>query len=220
MIDIWSYDVEILPNFFSVTFINLGDYLKRFKDCVDKNNNPIPLVEKYSVPELLKNLSEVESKQFFITDKDDSQLFALAGFINQMNQRKVTNLYGFNNLSYDKLMIACFLMYFNLVKNTKELIEKLYETSKKIIELQDNKDAARKDFFLNSLKEYKLPFVDVDVFRIFALNKVGQGINELGERVFFGKSLKQTSINIKFFPSFKVCSILLESLLNILLLSI
>ena len=199
MIDIWSYDVEILPNFFSVTFINLGDYLKRFKDCVDKDNNPIPLVEKYSVPELLKNLSEVESKQFFITDKDDSQLFALAGFINQMNQGKITNLYGFNNLSYDKLMIACFLMYFNLVKNTKELIEKLYETSKKIIELQDNKDAARKDFFLNSLKEYKLPFVDVDVFRIFALNKVGQGINELGERVFFGKSLKQTSINIKWY---------------------
>lgn len=199
MIDIWSYDVEILPNFFSVTFINLGDYLKKFKDCVDKDNNPIPLVEKYSVPELLKSLSEVESKQFYITDKDDSQLFALAGFINQMNQGKITNLYGFNNLSYDKLMIACFLMYFNLVKNTKELIEKLYETSKKIIELQDNKDAARKDFFLNSLKEYKLPFTDVDVFRIFALNKVGQGINELGERVFFGKSLKQTSINIKWY---------------------
>lgn len=199
MIDIWSYDVEILPNFFSVTFINLGDYLKKFKDCVDKDNNTIPLVEKYSVPELLKSLSEVESKQFYITDKDDSQLFALAGFINQMNQGKITNLYGFNNLSYDKLMIACFLMYFNLVKNTKELIEKLYETSKKIIELQDNKDAARKDFFLNSLKEYKLPFIDVDVFRIFALNKVGQGVNELGERVFFGKSLKQTSINIKWY---------------------
>ena len=33
MLDIWAYDVEILPNFFSITFVNLGDYYKKFKDC-------------------------------------------------------------------------------------------------------------------------------------------------------------------------------------------
>ena len=39
MIKMWAYDVEILPNFFSVTFVDLADYLKIFKD--------IHIIQKY-----------------------------------------------------------------------------------------------------------------------------------------------------------------------------
>lgn len=199
MIDIWGYDVEILPNFFSVTFVSINDYLKIFKDCCDEKGKPIPLVEKYTVSELRKKLREVKTKQFYITDKDDSQLLSLAGFMNQMNDNKITHLYGYNNLSYDSLMISCFFMYLGVLDDTKSLITKLYETSKHIIELQDDRNASKKDFFLETLRQYKLPFRDVDLFRIFALNKVGTGIDSEGNRVFFGKSLKQTSINIKWY---------------------
>ena len=199
MLNIQCYDIEILPNFFSVTFVDLASYLNIFKDCINDKGKPIPLVEKYSVAEIRKKLGEVKTKQFYITDTDDSQLFPLIGYINEMNKGKMTNLYGFNNLSYDGLMISCLLMYMGILNTTKELITKLYETSKHIIELQDNKDAARKDFYLDSLRKFNKPFRDVDLFRIFALNKVGVGIDAEGNRVFFGKSLKQTSINIKWY---------------------
>ena len=199
MLNIQCYDIEILPNFFSVTFVDLASYLNIFKDCINDKGKPIPLVEKYSVAEIRKKLGEVKTKQFYITDTDDSQLFPLMGYINEMNKGKMTNLYGFNNLSYDGLMISCLLMYMGVLNTTKELITKLYETSKHIIELQDNKDAARKDFYLDSLRKFNKPFRDVDLFRIFALNKVGVGIDAEGNRVFFGKSLKQTSINIKWY---------------------
>ena len=199
MLNIQCYDVEILPNFFSVTFVDLADYLKIFKDCINEKGKPIPLVEKYSVAELRKKLREVKTKQFYITDKDDSQLFPMLGYINEMKKDKITHLYGFNNLSYDGLMINCLLMYVGILDDTKALITKLYETSKHIIELQDNKDAARKDFYLDSLRKFNKPFRDIDLFRIFALNKVGVITDAAGNRTFFGKSLKQTSINIKWY---------------------
>lgn len=206
MLEIWAYDVEVLPNFFSITFVNLGDYYKKFKDCckieVKKGKEkkiPIPLTEKYTVEEIKKRLDEVEKKQFYITNNNDDQLLQLAGFINSMNRGKRTQLYGYNNLSYDKLMTACFLMYIGIYGSTKEIITTLYETSKKIIQLQDNRDAARKDYLLNSLREYNLPFQDVDLFQIFALNKVGMMIGDNGEKIYYSKSLKQTSINIKWY---------------------
>lgn len=206
MLEIWAYDVEVLPNFFSITFVNLGDYYKKFKDCckieVKKGKEkkiPIPLTEKYTVEEIKKRLDEVEKKQFYITNNNDSQLLQLAGFINSMNRGKRTQLYGYNNLSYDKLMTACFLMYIGIYGSTRETITTLYETSKKIIQLQDNRDATRKDYLLNSLREYNLPFQDVDLFQIFALNKAGMMIGDNGEKIYYGKSLKQTSINIKWY---------------------
>lgn len=206
MLEIWAYDVEVLPNFFSITFVNLGDYYKKFKDCckieVKKGKEkkiPIPLTEKYTVEEIKKRLDEVEKKQFYITNNNDDQLLQLAGFINSMNRGKRTQLYGYNNLSYDKLMTACFLMYIGIYGSTKETITTLYETSKKIIQLQDNRDAARKDYLLSSLREYNLPFQDVDLFQIFALNKAGMMIGDNGEKIYYGKSLKQTSINIKWY---------------------
>ena len=33
-------DVEIFTNLFSITFIDLKDYLLKFKDCVDSKGRP------------------------------------------------------------------------------------------------------------------------------------------------------------------------------------
>ncbi len=205
MINMWAYDVEVLPNFFSVTFINIVDYVAKFEDAVKVKikkgkeiKEPIPLVEKFSVNEIIEKLDSVETKQFYITDKDDSQLLSMVGFINSTNP-STHHYFGFNNLSYDRLMISCLLMYIGIYNTTRELITKLYETSKKIIDLQDNKDASNKDYYLASLRENKLPYTDIDIFRIFALNKIGQYTKEDGSKGYFGKSLKQTSINIKWY---------------------
>ena len=42
MIKTWALDVEVLPNFFSITFVNLNDYLDKMK-CTNDNNKSIPL---------------------------------------------------------------------------------------------------------------------------------------------------------------------------------
>ena len=103
MINCIAYDVEALPNFFSITFISLNDYLKVFKDCRDSNDKAIPLVQKLSVAEIKDRLSKVKTWQFYITDTDDTQLIPLIGFINNLRIRKEDNviirndLYGFNS---------------------------------------------------------------------------------------------------------------------------
>ena len=81
MIKMWAYDVEILPNFFSITFVDIIDYVAKFEDAskvkIKKGKEikePIPLVEKYSVKDIIAKLDTVHKKQFYITDKDDSQL--------------------------------------------------------------------------------------------------------------------------------------------------
>lgn len=55
MINCIAYDVEVLRNFFSVTFVSINSYLKVFKDCVNADNKAIPLVQNY----LLKKLKLV-----------------------------------------------------------------------------------------------------------------------------------------------------------------
>lgn len=205
MIHSWAYDVEIFPNFFSVTFIDINDYLDKFKDCVDDKGKPIPLIVKYKVSEIKEKLDSINCKQFYITDKDDSQLLEFVAFVNNLAPQRLPNgvlrndLFGYNSDNYDKLMMACFLMNAIQSNTTKELITKLYETSKKIISLQDNKDMLYKDYYISNLRNYNLPYMDVDVMRIFALNKVGKGVNSNGETIYYGKSLKQTSINIQWY---------------------
>lgn len=207
MINSWCYDVEILPNFFSVTFVNLNDYLKTFKDANDgsKKLKPIPLVKKYKVKEIIEMLDKVDKRKFYITDTDDSQLLSLIGFINNMRPQYIdgkpvrTDLFGYNSNGYDKLMITAFLMYANQVNNTKELITKLYETSKHIINVQDNKELNRQDYYLSTLRKYNLPFINIDVMTMFALNKCGKGVDKDGNVVYFPKSLKQTSINLQWY---------------------
>lgn len=207
-----AYDVEILKNFFSVTFIDINSYLNIFKDAVEINNKgkstPIPLVQKYNVKEIKELLNKVDKVKFYITDKDDSQLLSMLAYINNMrahyeliNEKQVpvrTDVFGYNSNKYDKLMIAGLCMYANQVNNTKELITKLYNLSKHIIDLQD-KPEARNDYTISLLEKYNLPFKNIDVMTIFALNKVGKGKDKNGNDVYFPKSLKQTSINLQWY---------------------
>lgn len=208
----FAYDVEVLPNYFSITVVDLLDYLKTFTDCckikIKKGKevkNPIPLVEKLTVKEIIKRLDKVKCWQFDITDYDDSQHLTFMKFINDLAPHKVGNdtvityMYGFNSASYDKFMMACFLMYSGICDGTKELCKKLHETSKDIIELQSDREAFYKDYYMKTLRDYPLPYKDIDIMKIFALNKVSSGTNEKGEKIYFGKSLKQTSINIKWY---------------------
>lgn len=206
----WGYDVEVLPNFFSITFVDMDDYFRVFNDCCeikvkkDKEvRTPIPLTERLTVAEIKNRLSKVKTKQFFITDYDNSQHLPLVAFLNNLAYNPATKvynwLYGFNSNSYDKLMVACFLMYSGICKTTKELCKKLYDTSKQIISFQDDREAFNHDYYMQSLVKYQLPYKDIDIMRIFALNKVGAITNEKGEKIYYGKSLKQTSINIKWY---------------------
>ena len=212
-----AYDVEILPNFFSIVIVDVNDYLRVFADACEINKkgkkSPIPLVQKYSVKEITERLTKVKKNKFYITDTDDSQLLQMLGCINDMrpHYENITkngqlvqipvriDMFGYNSNKYDRLMVAGLLMFANQTNTTKELITKLYELSKKIIETQDNPELAKNDYFLKTLRDYKLPYVDVDIMTIFALNKVGKGVNAKGETVYFGKSLKQTSINLQWY---------------------
>lgn len=206
MIRCIGFDVEILPNFFSITFVSINDYLKVFAD-VNDNGKPIPLVQKLTVSEIKDRLDKVEKWSFYITDKDDSQLFPMVDFINKTAPRREeddsitrTDLYGFNNFSYDNLMIAALLSYYVQADSTKELIIRLYETSKTIIKSQDDFEAFKNDFYLTTLKQFKLPYIGIDVMRIFALNKAGVIVDsKTGERKSVPKSLKQTSINLQWY---------------------
>ena len=198
MINCIAYDVEVLRNFFSITFVSINSYLKVFKDCVNTDNKAIPLVQKLSVEEIKARLKTVEKHSFYITDTDDSQLLSMIGYINKTRCYKDSNgniirtdLYGFNNFNYDNLMIAALLSFYMRTNSTKELINKLYETSKTIISSQDDKDKFKTDFYLNSLRKYKLPFTGIDVMRIFALNKASVVVDsKTGERKPVPKGLK------------------------------
>ena len=208
MIASYAYDIEIMTNFFSITIVDVGDYLKNFADCEDgsKKHKPIPITQKYSVAELKEKLAKVKRNCFYITDTDDSQLLPMLSYINSLRPHYTdkgvpvrSDMFGYNSSKYDKLILAALLMFANQTNTTKELITKLYDTSKKIISFQDNPDMSKRDYFLTSLRKFNIPYKDVDVMTIFALNKVGKGVNAKGETVYFGKSLKQTSINLQWY---------------------
>ena len=52
-------DVEIFPNLFSVTFVDLKDYLNTFRDCVDKKGKPKALTECLTVAEIKRRLDTI-----------------------------------------------------------------------------------------------------------------------------------------------------------------
>lgn len=213
MIKSKSVDIEIFPNLFSVTFVDLKDYLNTFRDCVDKKGKPRALTECLTVAEIKRRLDTIKSDIFYISDTDDSQLVELAGYINSMeahyetittedgNVTQIpvrTDLYGFNNQGYDDLMIKAFLMYFNRFDSTKHLIEFLYNISQKIIKLQSDRDAFWNDKELELIRNYRLPYATVDLQQVYGLHAATVLTNkETGAREKFGKSLKQTSINLK-----------------------
>ena len=204
------YDVEVFPNLFSVTFVDMKSYLETFADCVDDKGNPLALPEKLTVKEIKSRLENVKTDIFYISDTDDSQLLNLVAYINNMQAKYVQDddgnkkypvrydLFGYNNAGYDDYVIKAFLMKFNHYDSTKQLVKYLYEFSKKIISMQNDKDAFYKDKELNVVRNYRLPYATVDLFKLFALNAAGVNIDkETGERNKYGKSLKQTSINLK-----------------------
>ena len=210
------YDIEVLKNFFSITIVDITSYLNIMKDACkievkkDKEvKTPIPLVQKYTVKEIKELLNQVKVEQYYITDNDDNQLLSMVSAINNMRYHKeiidnnevdiITHLYGYNSSKYDDLMIAALLMHFDQYNTTKELIRMLYETSQKIISLQNNEELAKKDFYIESLRKYKLPFTGVDIMTIFALNKANSIIDKNGDKKPVPKSLKQTSINIQWY---------------------
>ena len=212
MIKSWAVDVEIFRNLFSVTFVNLQHYMQVFADCVDDKGNPIALTEKLTVAEIKSRLDKIESKIFWISDTDDNQLLELVSFINGMQAHydtKVdengnvtqipirTDLFGFNNQGYDDLMIKGFMMHFNRYDTTKALIKYLYNLSKKIIDLQSDKDAFYGDKELDLLRHYRLPYATVDLQQVYGLHSASVVVDKEGNRNKFGKSLKQTSINLK-----------------------
>lgn len=199
MINLWAHDVEVLPNFFSITFVNLKQYLEVFNDC-EIDGKVVPLTEKYTVKEIEEKLSTIETKSFYITDTEDSDLLKMVAFISEMRAHFIqstnpdtgeitnipvrTDLYSFNGLGYDDLMIAAFLMYYNRFGNTRLLIKHLHDISGRIIKLQNDKDSFYNDSMIKLLRNYPLPYCSVDIMKLFALDKVF-------------KSLKQTSINLK-----------------------
>lgn len=205
------YDVEILKNFFSITIIDITSYLEVMKDACDEKGNPIPLVQKFTVKEIKERLDTVKSENYYITDTDDSQLFPMLKAINDMRPHYeknsndedipvITHMFGYNNSKYDKLMVAALLMHHNNVNGTKELIKILYETSQKIIQSQnEDRSFNQNDFYMNALNKFKLPYTDIDVMQIFALNKASVMIDKAGDRKPVPKSLKQTSINLQWY---------------------
>lgn len=213
MINSLGMDVEIFPNLFSITYIDLKDYLNKFKDCVDAKGKPKALTECLTVKEIKKRLDSVKSYIFWISDTDDSQLVEMVAFINNMTARYETktsdageiyqipirtDLFGFNNQGYDDLMIKGFMMYFNRFDSTKALIQYLYNLSKKIIKLQSDKNVFYNDKEIELFRNYRLPYTTVDVQQVYGLHSAGVNIDkETGERNKYGKSLKQTSINLK-----------------------
>ena len=207
-----AVDVEIFPNLFSVTFVDIKDYLQKFSDCVDEKGNPIALTEKLTVAEIKQRLSTVNCDVFYISDTDDSQLLSLVGYFNNMQAHYETitdndgnvsqypvryDLYGFNNFGYDDYIIKAFLMYFNRY-DCPALIKQLKRISDKIIDLQKDKDVFYSDKEIEMIRDYRVPYQTVDVQQIYALHSAGVMVDkDTGERVKYGKSLKQTSINLK-----------------------
>jgi len=213
MINSKAFDVECFKNAFSVTIVDVRSYLKTFADCVDENKKAIALPEKLSVKEIKERLDRVDCESYIITDTDDSQLLQMIAAFNQMEAHYIEkidetgkvmqepvryDLFGYNILGYDDIMIKAFLMKWNMCSNTKELIHFLYDISQRIISAQKSNDPFYRDQEIELIKTYRLPYQSVDLYKLFALNAATVNIDkDTGERQKFGKGLKQTSINLK-----------------------
>lgn len=175
-----AYDIEVTRNYFGVCFVDLNHYLEVFKDCVDDKQEAIPLIDKLSVTEIKNRLATVKRYRFSIFEDDDSELYPLLNWL-----QYEADYFGYNNNKYDRLMLSALLMYYNQFDKPSKLIEFLYDTSQRIIRNSDN-DVLWQDNFTNMLMKNRLNFRDLDLFQIFRLD-------------YFHKSLKQTSINIKWY---------------------
>lgn len=174
------YDVEVTRNYFSVVFVDLRSYLKTFSDCVDNEGKAIPIIDKLSVTEIKKRLETIPKKRFVLYEDDDSDLFNLLYWLIQK-----ADYFGYNNRKYDRLMLSALLMYYNQFDKPSKLITFLYETSQRVIRSSNN-DTLWTDNFTSLILRNNVAFRDLDLFQIFRLDH-------------YHKSLKQTSINIKWY---------------------
>ena len=174
------YDVEVTRNYFSVVFVNLRSYLKVFSDCVDNDGKAIPLVDKLTIAEIKQRLETIPKKRFVLYEDDDTDLFSLLYWLQQK-----ADYFGYNNRKYDRLMLSALLMYYNQFDKPSKLIAFLYETSQRVIRSSNN-DTLWTDNFTSLILRNNVAFRDLDLFQIFRLDH-------------YHKSLKQTSINIKWY---------------------
>lgn len=174
------YDVEVTRNYFSVVFVDLRSYLKVFSDCVDNDGKAIPLVDKLTIAEIKKRLETIPKKRFVLYEDDDTDLFNLLYWLQQK-----ADYFGYNNRKYDRLMLSALLMYYNQFDKPSKLITFLYETSQRVIRSSNN-DTLWTDNFTSLILRNNVAFRDLDLFQIFRLDH-------------YHKSLKQTSINIKWY---------------------
>lgn len=174
------YDVEVTRNYFSVVFVDLRSYLKVFSDCIDNDGKAIPLVDKLTIAEIKQRLETIPKKRFVLYEDDDTDLFSLLYWLQQK-----ADYFGYNNRKYDRLMLSALLMYYNQFDKPSKLITFLYETSQRVIRSSNN-DALWTDNFTSLILRNNVAFRDLDLFQIFRLDH-------------YHKSLKQTSINIKWY---------------------
>lgn len=174
------YDVEVTRNYFSVVFVDLRSYLKIFSDCVDNEGKAIPLIDKLTVAEIKQRLETIPKKRFVLYEDDDTDLFSLLYWLQQK-----ADYFGYNNRKYDRLMLSALLMYYNQFDKPSKLITFLYETSQRVIRSSNN-DTLWTDNFTSLILRNNVAFRDLDLFQIFRLDH-------------YHKSLKQTSINIKWY---------------------
>lgn len=174
------YDVEVTRNYFSVVFVDLRSYLKVFSDCIDNEGKAIPLIDKLTVAEIKQRLETIPKKRFVLYEDDDTDLFSLLYWLQQK-----ADYFGYNNRKYDRLMLSALLMYYNQFDKPSKLITFLYETSQRVIR-SSNDDTLWTDNFTSLILRNNVAFRDLDLFQIFRLDH-------------YHKSLKQTSINIKWY---------------------
>lgn len=174
------YDVEVTRNYFSVVFADLRSYLKVFSDCIDNEGKAIPLIDKLTVAEIKQRLETIPKKRFVLYEDDDTDLFSLLYWLQQK-----ADYFGYNNRRYDRLMLSALLMYYNQFDKPSKLITFLYETSQRVIRSSNN-DTLWTDNFTSLILRNNVAFRDLDLFQIFRLDH-------------YHKSLKQTSINIKWY---------------------
>ena len=174
------YDVEVTRNYFSVVFVDLRSYLKVFSDCVDNEGKAIPLIDKLTVAEIKQRLETIPKKRFVLYEDDDTDLFSLLYWLQQK-----ADYFGYNSRKYDRLMLSALLMYYNQFDKPSKLITFLYETSQRVIRSSNN-DTLWTDNFTSLILRNNVAFRDLDLFQIFRLDH-------------YHKSLKQTSINIKWY---------------------
>lgn len=175
-----AYDVEVTRNYFSVVFVSVREYLRTFSDCVDNEGKSVPIIDCLKVSEIKDRLSKIKKVRFVLYEDDDKDLFSLLSFL----QNKA-DYFGYNSRKYDRLMLSALLMYYNQFDKPSKLITFLYETSQRVIR-NSNNDTLWTDNFTSLILRNNVAFRDLDLFQIFRLDH-------------YHKSLKQTSINIKWY---------------------